>query len=581
MLNKYYSNNNSIRNLLLINIQAIIMKTLNRKILIKKLTLLCAALVLTNSVYAENTAPLVKPNIVYILADDMGHGDIQALAPQGKILSKNLDRIAEEGIAFTQAYSGSSICTPTRYGIMTGRYPWREKVQLASNYGSRIMPEGQKTVATFLRSQGYKTLMVGKWHLGTSWTMKDGSVMKSRTSMSARANKVKDKQIDFNAPFYGGPTDHGFDSWFGIAGSLDFAPYVYLVDNKASKVPTERLDHRHRFGNRAGFADPDLQPSQVMGEFTQRTVALIEKQKKDEPFFLYMPLTAPHSPVVPSEAFKGLSKLGPHADFRMEVDWSVGQVLNALDRAGLSDNTIVIFTADNGTHPGATTSLKNVGHDSHDGRSGEKATLLEGGHRVPFLVKWPEGIKGKLNRRENANITLEDFIATTADILGQPTPSYAVDSVSFLPQLKNKISPVGERDVIISSLQDILIARDSEWKLTYNSLAEIINRRQGGKELREKLHNGGFTPKNSEPWHKHVTLFNLKEDQRETVNVAKQNPEIVARIHAAVQKAIKDESTISTLKNPKINWKVNHGLIDDQQRRLAILDTFLIKQNTK
>ena len=177
MLNKYYSNNNSIRNLLLINIQAIIMKTLNRKILIKKLTLLCAALVLTNSVYAENTAPLVKPNIVYILADDMGHGDIQALAPQGKILSKNLDRIAEEGIAFTQAYSGSSICTPTRYGIMTGRYPWREKVQLASNYGSRIMPEGQKTVATFLRSQGYKTLMVGKWHLGTSWTMKDGSVM--------------------------------------------------------------------------------------------------------------------------------------------------------------------------------------------------------------------------------------------------------------------------------------------------------------------------------------------------------------------------------------------------------------------
>lgn len=553
------------------------MKAMNKKSQLQKLILLSAVFMLPTSVYADNTASQVKPNIVYILADDMGYGDIQALAPKGKILSKNLDRIAEEGVAFSQAYSGSSICTPTRYGIMTGRYPWREKVQLAANYGSRIMPEGQETVATFLRSQGYKTLMVGKWHLGTSWTMKDGSVMKSRKSMSKSSNITQDQQIDFSAPFYGGPTDHGFDSWFGISGSLDFAPYLYLIDNKASKVPTEHLKGKNRFGNRSGFADPDLHPSQLMGELTQRSVALIEKQKKDEPFFLYMPLTAPHSPVVPSKAFQGLSKLGSHADFRMEVDWTVGQVINALDRAGLSENTIVIFTADNGSHPGATTSLKAAGHDTHDGRSGEKNTLMEGGHRVPFLVKWPEGIKGKLNRRENANITLEDFIATAADILGQPTPNYAVDSVSFLPQLQDKETATKQRDVIISSLKDILIARDGEWKLTYNSLAEIANRRQASRESAKKLRNGYFTPKNNEPWYKHITLFNLKEDQRETINVAQQNPEIVARLHAAVQRAIKDERTSKGLKNPKINWKVNHDLIDDQLRRLTILDNALIK----
>ncbi|MEP4889955.1 MAG: arylsulfatase [Aliiglaciecola sp.] len=539
--------------------------------MLKKVTLLCSALALSTSVYAE----ISKPNIVYILADDMGYGDIQAIAPQGKIPTKNLDRIAEKGIAFTQAYTGSSICTPTRYGLMTGRYPWREKVGLAANYGSRIMSKGQETVASFLRNQGYKTLMVGKWHLGTSWTMKDGSVMESRTSMTHKANLTQDQQIDFNAPFYGGPTDHGFDTWFGIAGSLDFAPYVYLINNKATKIPTERLTGKNRFGHRTGFADPELQPTQVLGEFTKRAVALIEQQNKDEPFFLYMPLNAPHSPVVPSKAFQGLSKLGPNADFRMEIDWTVGQVLDALAKQGLSENTMVIFTADNGSYPGATIELNKVGHDTHDGRRGEKATLFEGGHRVPFLVKWPKGIKGKLNRREHANITLEDFVATTADILGQPTPSYAVDSVSFLPQLQNKQTPAKQREVIVSSLHNILIARDNEWKLTYKSLPEMAEIRQGNQKNIKKLREGYFTPKSTEPWYQHVTLFNLKEDQSERVNVAQQNPDVVVRLHAAVQKSIRDQRSNEGAPKPQINWKVNHGIDADQQRRLTILDNFL------
>ncbi|WP_342804729.1 arylsulfatase [Alteromonas sp. M12] len=542
-----------------------------RNLALKSIILVCVVWLLSPSVFADTS----KPNIVYILADDMGYGDIQAIAPQGKIPTKNLDRIAEQGIAFTQAYTGSSICTPTRYGLMTGRYPWREKVGLAANYGSRIMSKGQETVASFLRNQGYKTLMVGKWHLGTSWTMKDGSVMESRTSMSHKATLTQDQQIDFNVPFYGGPTDHGFDTWFGIAGSLDFAPYVYLINNKASKIPTERLIGKNRFGHRTGFADPELQPTQVLGEFTKRAVALIEQQNKDEPFFLYMPLNAPHSPVVPSKAFQGLSKLGPNADFRMEIDWTVGQVLDALAKQGLSENTMVIFTADNGSYPGATIELNKVGHDTHDGRRGEKATLFEGGHRVPFLVKWPKGIKGKLNRREHANITLEDFVATTADILGQPTPSYAVDSVSFLAQLQNKQAPAKQREVIISSLHNILIARDNEWKLIYKSLPEMAEIRQGNQKNIKKLREGYFTPKSTEPWYQHVTLFNLKEDQSERVNVAQQNPDVVVRLHAAVQKSIRDQRSNKGAPKPQINWKVNHGIDADQQRRLMILDNLL------
>lgn len=545
------------------------MKISKNNLLLRQFILLCVSLILSSCVLAH----AAKPNIVYILADDMGYGDVKALAPQGKIVSNNIDRIAEQGLAFTHAYTGSSVCTPTRYGLMTGRYPWRESVKLAANYGSRIMPEGQETVATFLRSQGYKTLMVGKWHLGTSWTMKDGTVMKSRQSMSNNPTLTDDLNIDFSAPFYGGPTEYGFDSWFGIAGSLDFAPYVYLVDNKATKIPTERLVGKHRFGNRTGFADPDLQPSQVLGEFTKRAVATIEQQNKDEPFFLYMPLNAPHSPVVPSKAFQGLSKIGPNADYRLEIDWAVGQVLDALEQTGLANNTLVIFTADNGTYPGATKEFKEAGHDTHDGRRGEKATLFEGGHRVPFLVKWPQGIKGKLNRRENANITLEDFIATAADILGQETPEYAVDSVSFLPQLQAKKATDKQRDVIISSLHNILIARDGEWKLTYKSLAEIAEIRQGNRENAKKLNAGYFTPKSNEPWYKHITLFNLKDDQGETVNVAQQNPEIVARLHAAVRKAIADQRTTKGSPRPNINWAVNHGIDTDQQRRLTILDS--------
>ncbi|MHC5068183.1 MAG: sulfatase family protein [Planctomycetota bacterium] len=478
-----------------------------------------------------------RPNFVYILADDMGHGDIQAINAECKYPTPNLDRLATEGMAFTQAYSGSSICTPTRYGIMTGRYCWRESVGLAGNYAGRYLPEGQTTVATFLREQGYQTIMIGKWHLGTSWTLKDGSVLPMKIKDTAH------DQIDFTAPFYGGPVDHGFDYWFGIAGSLDFAPFLYLENNTATKVPTELMRTKdadgktltHRFGRREGLADPDLDSNQVMREFTKRTVAAISEHNGEQPFFLYMPLTAPHSPVYPHPDFVGASGIDEHADFRIEVDWCIGQVLDALETSGQADNTVVIFTADNGSASFAHASMmKESGHDSAGGRSGWKATMYEGGQRVPFLVRWPNGIEG-INRRDNGVITLEDFYATTADILGAALPDEACDSVSFLPQLRGEDQDSGARDVVMSSLGNRYNLRHQDWKLVCIGEAELASHLSKGGKQKNKGKGKGKGKKDASadhglPWHQRVALFNLHSDPTESTNVAADHPEVVAKL---------------------------------------------------
>ncbi len=492
-----------------------------------------------------------KPNVIFILADDMGHGDVVELNSECKFPTPNLDRLAREGMAFTQAYTGSSICTPTRYGLMTGRYCWRENIGLAGNYASRRLVENQQTVANLFRSQGYKTHCVGKWHLGTSWTYKDGSIQEDFVRIK------DDMDIDFTADFHGGPVDHGFDTWFGIAGSLDFAPYVYLKDRCATKVPSERVPadatkgRKHRFGQRSGLADPDLQPNQVLGDFTREAVRVIGQQNADQPFFLYMPLNAPHSPTCPSPDFVGKSGMNEHADIRMEIDWCVGQVLQALEEKGLDENTLIIFSADNGSHSGPSRTLPAFGHDTHDGRRGQKAMLFEGGHRVPFLVRWPGGLKGELNRRDTRNITLEDFVATCAEILGTETPIHAVDSLSFLPQLKNKEPHEGQRQAIFSSLGGTVIVRKDEWKLILKSEAYLV--------AREKGKHQSLKDDPDAPWFEQVTLYNLKNDVAETTNVARQNPERVGLLLRYLEAAI--ENGRSTVGAPQSKPDINDSKV--------------------
>jgi arylsulfatase A-like enzyme len=278
-----------------------------------------------------------------------------------------------------------------------------------------------------------------------------------------------------------------------------------------------------------------------MRDFTERTVAQIKEQSADQPFFLYMPLSAPHNPVAVHPDFVGASGGGADADFRIEVDWCVGQVLTALEEQGLADNTVVIFTADNGSAGPAQDKMRKAsGHDSTAGREGWKATLYEGGQRVPFLVRWPAGITGK-DRRDDGVITLEDFYATTADILNLPLPDEACDSASFLPQLRDQGQDLSARDVVVSSLFAGYNIRHGRWKMV--SLPEKVLASHIAKsgKLRGKQADAEADP--SKPWHTRVVLFDLHSDPMETTNVAKEHPALVAKLARFALSAIDNGRT--------------------------------------
>lgn len=494
-----------------------------------------------------------KPNIVFILADDMSGGDVRALNKSCKFPTPNLDRIAKEGIAFTQAYTGSSICSPTRYGLMTGRYCWRDGVGLASGYTAPFIDSSTPTVAGFLRDSGYRTHMVGKWHLGGQWTGKDGEPVTER--------KPKGETVDFAKGITGGPVDHGFESWFGIIASLDMPPYVYFRGRVPVTIPSEFVKAKHRFGVREGLADPALSSSDVLGDIASESVKLIHQHDPSKPLFLYMPLNAPHSPVVPSAEWQGQSKMDENADFRMEVDHSVGRVMKALKAKGIADDTLLIFSADNGSAKQAVQGMRKHDHDSVDGLRGWKATMFEGGHRVPFIVRWPGGLKGR-GRREAGMITLEDFFATVADILGKPLPVGTVDSVSFLPQLKGQPQDATQRDLIMSSLGNRLVLRRHEWKLICVSERELVNRVAGNKESKQQI-----TDPNA-AWYDQIALYNLEKDVAETTNVARQNPAMVAEIAKLAIGALVDGRTTVGPARPNSS---NEPQIDLLKKVLALI----------
>ena len=475
-----------------------------------------------------------KPNIVYILADDMGYGDVTALNPESRIPTPHLDRLANEGMAFTQAYTGSSICTPTRYGIMTGRYCWRESVGLASGYSEPKIAPSLPTVAGFLRDNGYGTHIVGKWHLGGQWISKDGQPVRGRPKIET---------VDFARGITGGPVDRGFDTWFGVIASLDMPPYVYIRDRKPVVIPTKDYPEKNQFG-RAGAADENLTSVQVLGDLTDETVKVIKAQKAANPFFLYMPLTAPHSPVVPTKEWQGKC-IDKNADFRMQVDHCVGRVLTALDEQELAYNTMVIFTADNGSAKHHYLSMLRLRHDSSDRRRGHKASLYEGGHRVAFLVRWPARVKA--GSRDAGMISLEDFFATCTAILGKELPDEAVDSVSFLPQLLGEKQKSGQRTLIMSSLGNKLVLRHEQWKLICvdepYATAGLGELQADGKEVKRTKEKVKYKDDPSLPWHERIILYDLKTDFAETTNVAEQHPVIVAKMAKLAIKSIRGGRT--------------------------------------
>ena len=465
-----------------------------------------------------------QPNIVFILADDQGFGDVTALNPDGKIPTPNIDRIAKEGMIFTDAHTSSSVCTPTRYSVLTGRYHWRTRLQsgVLGGFSPPLIAKDRLTVAGFLKQQGYHTACVGKWHLGFNWPLKYGGTADDKGDFSGKF--TDGWAVDYTGEIQNGPVDVGFDHYWGISASLDMPPYVYIND----RVPTEPATVEKAF-HRKGPAAASFEAINVLPDFTNEAVRYIgsraEAAKDGKPFFLYFPLNAPHTPILPAKEWQGKSGINIYADFTMQVDATVGQVLKALDENGLTENTLIIFTTDNGCSPQANfPELQAAGHEPSYIYRGHKADIFEGGHRVPFIVRWP----GKVapSSKSDQLVGQLDLMATCAEILGAELPPTAgEDSVSFLPILLSKDEKPIRDHIISQSINGSFAIRDGQWKLA------LCPDSGGWSDPRPGKVDLATHPK--------VQLFDLASDPGEKSNLAEQHPDRVEKMTATLKELIR------------------------------------------
>jgi arylsulfatase A-like enzyme len=462
-----------------------------------------------------------RPHVVYILADDLGYGDLRCFNPDSKIATPHLDRLAAQGMIFTDAHSGSAVCSPTRYGILTGRYSWRTRLQrdVLSGYSLPLIARDRLTVAGLLKKQGYHTVCVGKWHLGLGWALDDPAAF-----LDTAALAMKTPKVDYSRPIQDGPTTRGFDEFFGISGSLDMHPYIYIQNDRTVGLPTVE-----KTIVRKGPAEPDFEAVDVLSKLTEKARLAIDEHgpgggHAGEPLFLYFPLTAPHAPVVPEAEFAGKSGISAYADFVMQTDAAVGAVLAALERNGLAEKTLVIVTSDNGCSPVANfKELAAHGHNPSGRFRGQKADAYEGGHRVPFLARWPGRIKPGATCADP--ICLTDLMATVAAIVGISLPDNAgEDSVNLLPDLLGTAHGPQREAVVHHSLDGIFAIRQGPWKL-------ILSRHGGGYRAVRPLAGvlKGLPP---------IQLYNLDEDPAETRNVQAENPDIVARLTRLLERYV-------------------------------------------
>lgn len=473
------------------------------------------------------------PNIIYVLCDDLGYGDVKCLNPAGKIATPELDKLAAAGMRFTDVHSGSAVCTPTRYGVITGRYAWRSKLQsgVLGGLSPRLIEPNRMTVASLLKEHGYHTACIGKWHLGMNWVKLPG---KDVTELNIeKPNQVHN--VDYTQPIAEGPTSVGFDSYFGISASLDMVPYTFIKNSAVVANPTTEKSFPMMPGKgtstRKGPAAPEFDAEDVLPALTDEAIGYVRSHaaaaKAGKPFFLYLPLASPHTPIAPTQEWQGRSGLNPYADFVMQTDWSIGQLVAAVDAAGLGENTLIIVTSDNGCSPQADSSaLKAKGHNPSYVFRGHKADIFDGGHRIPFLVRWPAKVKpGSTSEQLHC---LTDLMATAADIVGAKLPAQAgEDSVSFLPALAGTAQSPLREAVVHHSINGSFAIRQGDWKL------ELCGDSGGWSEPRPNA-NG---PKKNLPL---VQLYNLKDDIGETKNVADEHSDVVARLTALLEKYIAD-----------------------------------------
>ena len=467
----------------------------------------CAVLLCSSLAAAES------PHIVIILADDLGYGDVQPLNPRSSVPTPAFNRLAREGITFTDAHTPSAVCTPTRYGLLTGRYCWRSRLKrgVQNGYGPPLIEEDRATLGTLLGDAGYKTAVVGKWHLGLGLI-------------------GDEKELNLRKPLSYHPGNVGFDHSFIIPASLDFPPYVYFENGNATTAETvHQSPVKFPAYTRKGPRAVDFDLRGCLDRLTDEAVEVIGGMKSsDKPTFLYFPLTAPHKPVLPNKLFAGSTKLGPYGDFLRQVDATVGRVTSALEAEGVLDNTILIVTSDNGSfmyrlsddeqdHVEDKTiqGYRAEHHTANASWRGTKADIWEAGHRVPFFVRLP-GSK-HAGRRVTRIVGLVDVMATLADAIGTELPAGAgPDSESFVSVLKDPGANSARSPLICHSAAGMFAVREGKWKL-------IAGNGSGGREQ----------PKGkpfAEPW----MLVDLESDPGERTNVAEANRDVFERLKKAL-----------------------------------------------
>ncbi|MEM8910149.1 MAG: arylsulfatase [Planctomycetota bacterium] len=424
-------------------------------------------------------------NLVFILCDDLGYGDVQCLAPAtSRIPTPHADQLAADGMVFTNAHSGSSVCTPTRYGIMTGRYSWRTRLQagVVTGYAPSLIAAGRPTVASFLQNQGFHTAAIGKWHLDFEYLDQE----------SGRRLTAKEHPMPpVGAIIPDGPLTRGFDFYHGF----------HHARNMEAVIENDRVIEHDQTVN-------------MLPRLTQQAVSYIDsRQGADEPFFLYLALGSPHTPIVPSKDWQGKSGLGDYGDFVMQTDHALGEVCKALDRNGMRENTLVVFTSDNGCSKAAGIGkLAKQGHSVSAHFRGSKADIWDGGHNIPFIVRWPAKVAS--GSQTNQLICLADWFATVAELTSRAVPAGSCeDSVSFAGLLTGDPVSSGRQVVIHHSVSGHFAIRRGSWKL-------ILARGSGGWTSPKENEVPAGSPEGQ--------LYDLSVDPGETNSLFESKPELVA-----------------------------------------------------
>lgn len=484
---------------------------------------------LTTLSFASESVTSQLPNVVVIYADDLGYGDVQCYNPErGKIATPNIDKLASEGMRFTDAHSSSGVCSPSRYTLLTGRYHWRSRLQrgIVGLWQGPLIPPDRLTIAGLAKKNGYRTACIGKWHLGWHWNIssdqKEFFASNNKDKKNGKAtdqHKAAWKEV-FSKPIDGGPTNVGFDEYFGT-DVPNWPPYCFIENDRTVGIPSEYASGSLFAKNQASRQGPALKDwtlEPILPTLGKRAAAFIRREAKtDEPFLIYLPLTSPHTPLSVNEPWIGKSGLNLYADFVMETDDVIGQVLNAIEESDIGDNTLVLFTSDNGcAHYIGIDQLEKLGHYPSGPLRGSKSDVWEGGHRVPFIVRWPGVVSP--NSESKQLVHQADLLATLAEVLKDSLPDDAgEDSFSLMPLLAGDDRPIREHAVSTSST-GVPGLRQANWKY-------IPARGSGG---------WGKGGDQSQP----IQLYDLEADLAESNNLAAKSPDRVAAMEKRLEELI-------------------------------------------